>query len=120
MSSQNLVQYIIVRTDLKTSLGWSIGSVIAQACHASTAALHKYAEAEETKVYVADLDNMTKVILGIPDEVQLAKFSEILKSESIDFVLWREKPENILTAIALRPYPKKAVRKLLSECPLFD
>nr|CDS26323.1 peptidyl tRNA hydrolase PTRHD1 [Hymenolepis microstoma] len=119
MSAQNLVQYIIIRTDLKASLSWSIGSVIAQACHASTAALHRYTETEETKAYVSDLDHMTKVILGVPDEVQLAKLAEKLENGNIDFVLWREKPENILTAIALRPYNRKDVKKLLSECSLY-
>ncbi|VDO09128.1 unnamed protein product [Rodentolepis nana] len=119
MSTQNLVQYIIVRTDLKASLSWSVGSIIAQACHASTAALYKYNEVEDTKAYVSDLDNMTKVILGVPGEVQLAKLAEKLENNNIEFVLWCEKPENILTAIALRPYNRKMVKKHLSECQLF-
>ena len=114
-----LVQYIIVRTDLRDSLCWSMGSVMAQACHASTAAIHTFAGNEDTKKYLADLDNMHKVICGIDNEVKLAQLSEKLEQEGIDFVLWREQPENILTAIALRPYQKKVVRKILSELPLF-
>ncbi|KAH9281553.1 putative peptidyl-tRNA hydrolase PTRHD1 [Echinococcus granulosus] len=108
MTASTLVQYIVVRSDLKASLSWSLGSVIAQACHASTAALQKFAEHEDTRAYVADLENMRKVVLGVSDEAKLAYLSQCLEGEQIDFVLWREQPENILTALALRPYQKKA------------
>ncbi|EUB61824.1 hypothetical protein EGR_03370 [Echinococcus granulosus] len=120
MTASTLVQYIVVRSDLKASLSWSLGSVIAQACHASTAALQKFAEHEDTRAYVADLENMRKVVLGVSDEAKLAYLSQCLEGEQIDFVLWREQPENILTALALRPYQKKAVRNLLVEYPLFS
>ncbi|VDD81835.1 unnamed protein product [Mesocestoides corti] len=118
MMSTSLVQYILVRTDLKTSLAWPLGAIIAQACHASTAALHKFASHEQTQAYLADLDNMHKVVLGIDDEPKLAQFSVQLEAEDIDFVLWREQPENILTALALRPYIKKDVCHLLKQFPL--
>ncbi|VDM30446.1 unnamed protein product [Hydatigera taeniaeformis] len=120
MATSTLVQYIVVRSDLKASLSWSLGAVIAQACHASTAALQKFAEHEDTRAYVADLENMHKVVLGVSDEVKLAFLSQRLEGEHIDFVLWREQPENILTALALRPYHKKAVRNLLTEYPLLS
>ncbi len=116
--SSSLVQYVLVRTDLQASLAWPLGAVVAQACHASTAALHKFAEHEQTKTYLADLDNMHKVVLGISDESKLASFSEKLEAEGIDFFLWREQPENILTALALRPYVKKEVHPLLKEFTL--
>lgn len=109
-----------MRSDLKASLSWSLGSIIAQACHASTAALQKFADHEDTQAYVADLENMHKVVLGVSDEVKLALLSQRLEDEHIDFVLWREQPENILTALALRPYHKKAVRNLLIEYPLLS
>lgn len=117
--ASTLIQYIVVRSDLKTSLIWPLGAIIAQACHASTAALHKFAGYEDTKAYLADLDNMHKVVLAVSDEAKLASLSQHLEDEGIDFVLWREQPENILTALALRPYPKKDVRNLLAEYPLF-
>ncbi|KAM7536799.1 hypothetical protein Aperf_G00000084396 [Anoplocephala perfoliata] len=120
MTSRTLVQYIIIRSDLRSSLSWPLGAVIAQACHASTAALQKFADHDETKAYVADLENMTKIVLGIKDEVKLALLTERLENEKIDFVLWREKPENILTAVALRPYPKKAVKHLFSDYSLLS
>lgn len=31
----NIVQYIIVRSDLRSNLGWPLGAVIAQCCHAT-------------------------------------------------------------------------------------
>ncbi|KAL5106382.1 putative peptidyl-tRNA hydrolase PTRHD1 [Taenia crassiceps] len=84
------------------------------------AALQKFAEHEDTQAYVADLENMHKVVLGVSDEVKLAFLSQRLEGEHIDFVLWREQPENILTALALRPYQKKVVRNLLIEYPLLN
>lgn len=118
MLSSSLVQYIIVRTDLMTSLSWPLGAVVAQACHASSAALQKFYDHEKTQTYLADLDHMHKVILGVSDEVRLATLSEQLEGEGIDFYLWREQPENILTAVALRPYVRKEVQHLLKEFKL--
>lgn len=56
-----LVQYVVVRNDLLTSLGWPVGAVIAQACHATTAVTHLYHEDDNTQRYLADLENMHKV-----------------------------------------------------------
>lgn len=59
----DLVQYIVLRKDLWTELHWPLGSVIAQACHASTAALWLSKESAATASYCAPdkLDNMHKV-----------------------------------------------------------
>lgn len=61
----NIVQYIIVRSDLKNALNWPLGAVIAQCCHAATAIMHLHAEDEATKSYLADLNNMHKVVLEV-------------------------------------------------------
>ena len=37
-----IVQYILVRGDLLLTEGWPLGAVIAQACHAATAAIHLF------------------------------------------------------------------------------
>ena len=37
-----IVQYILVRGDLLLREGWPVGAVLAQACHAATAAIHLY------------------------------------------------------------------------------
>lgn len=60
-----LVQYVIVRHDLLKELKWPMGAFMAQACHAATACLHLYKEDPQTQEYLADLDNMTKVVLDV-------------------------------------------------------
>ncbi len=61
----NIVQYILVRGDLSKSLKWPLGAIIAQACHASVAAIHQYYSDEYTQEYLKDLDNMHKVVLEV-------------------------------------------------------
>ncbi|KAF9959849.1 peptidyl-tRNA hydrolase domain-containing protein 1 [Mortierella alpina] len=60
-----LTMFIVIRKDLIKTLGWSTGSVIAQACHASTAVLHKTRDLHDTREYLADLHNMHKVVLEV-------------------------------------------------------
>ena len=60
-----IVQYVIVRGDLLTKLSWPVGALVAQACHAATAAIHLFYADEHTQAYLADLDNMHKVILEV-------------------------------------------------------
>ena len=63
--SAGIVQYVIVRSDLLTKLSWPFGALVAQACHASTAAIHLNYNDEATQKYLADLDNMHKVVLEV-------------------------------------------------------
>merc|ERR1711912_203932 len=56
------VQYVVLRTDLVKS--WPTGAFVAQACHASTAALLQFYEDKNTQTYASDLENMTKITLG--------------------------------------------------------
>lgn len=72
--SNTVVQYIIVRSDLLRDLAWSVGSLLAQACHASSAVLHLYKDDEYTKKYLADLDNMHKVVLEVSNLKHLIVF----------------------------------------------
>lgn len=66
MSAQlKLVQYVVVRRDLLDSLKWPFGAVITQACHACTAIVHMTYNDEQTQMYLADLDNMHKVVLEV-------------------------------------------------------
>lgn len=60
-----LVQYVIVRSDLIKSCKWRVGAVIAQACHATTAVLHMYYDDVHTQAYLKDLDRMHKIILEV-------------------------------------------------------
>lgn len=60
-----IVQYVLIRRDLLKSLMWPVGAVIAQACHACTAAIHLFYDDPNTKDYLKDLDNMHKIILEV-------------------------------------------------------
>ncbi len=59
-----IVQYVVLRKDLWGEQGWPLGPVIAQACHASSAAMiAHYEEDATTREYVApaNIDHMHKV-----------------------------------------------------------
>ncbi|ROT79621.1 putative peptidyl-tRNA hydrolase PTRHD1 isoform X1, partial [Penaeus vannamei] len=101
-----LVQYVVVRSDLMTNLAWPVGAVIAQACHASTAVAHLYREDQNMQRYLADLDNMHKVVLGIESETKIRNLSEKLQEAVIDHKLWIEQPEDTPTCLVTKPYPK--------------
>ena len=58
-----LVQYIAVRGDLIDK--WPLGAIVAQACHASSAALHIFKDDTTTQQYLLDLDTMHKVVLRV-------------------------------------------------------
>jgi len=117
--SISIVQYILVRGDLLLKEGWPVGAVMAQACHAATAAIHLYYSDEHTQQYLRDLDNMHKVILEAPGEGDLLKVSEKLKEGGVDFKLWVEQPENFPTCLAVKPYPKQEVQKYFKKYKLY-
>ena len=58
-----LVQYVAVRGDLVKE--WPLGAIIAQACHAATAAMHMFREDPHTVEYLSDLDRMHKIVLKV-------------------------------------------------------
>ncbi|CEP17580.1 hypothetical protein [Parasitella parasitica] len=98
-----LTMFIVVRKDLAKKLQWPAGSVMTQACHAATAILHITREEEPTKKYLADLDNMHKVVLETKNEGSLEKLAAVLTEHQIPFKKWIEQPENIATALATAP-----------------
>ena len=63
LAAEDLVQYVVLRKDLWDNLQWPLGSIIAQACHASTAALWLSRESDDTLAYCSagKLDHMHKV-----------------------------------------------------------
>lgn len=61
----HIVQYVIVRSDLRTALNWPLGALIAQCCHATTAVSHLFRDDPETQEYFSDMDNMHKVVLDV-------------------------------------------------------
>ncbi|CAF0733228.1 unnamed protein product [Adineta ricciae] len=115
-----IVQYILLRRDLKKMKNYNDGAIIAQACHASSAILHKTSNDELTKSYLSDLDRMHKIILSIEGgETEINEISDILKQNSIVHYLWIEQPENIPTAIAVKPHYKKDIEHFFSKYKLY-
>lgn len=113
-NSSTIVQYIVVRTDL----GWTTGAIIAQACHASVAAIVTSLESQNTKSYLKDLDNMHKVVLKAEKVDDLDKIECELKRSQISYHLWIEKPENVATCLAISPQPKALVQAIFRHLKL--
>ncbi|EEA05392.1 uncharacterized protein CMU_023970 [Cryptosporidium muris RN66] len=91
-----IVQYILVRTDLN----WNRGSITAQACHASVAAIVENITMPTVQSYIQDINKMHKVVLCTDSSESLIKLSNLLKESGIIHKLWNEKPEDIPTCIA--------------------
>lgn len=109
-----IVQYILVRTDLK----WGIGATIAQACHACLASVANTISRQTTKDYLLDLENMHKVILKVDKVEDLIDAEKRLQEANIPHHLWIEKPENIATCLAVAPQPKTLVKTLFQHLKL--
>lgn len=63
---QILVQYLVLRKDLSQApFSWPAGAVVAQACHAATAALHLHRDHPHTAAYLRELGRMRKVVLEV-------------------------------------------------------
>ena len=61
---------------------------------------------------------MHKIVLEAKDETELLSVSNILKSNQIDHITWKEQPENYITAIATKPYAKSCFGTLLRHLKL--
>ncbi|EPZ35563.1 putative peptidyl-tRNA hydrolase PTRHD1-like protein [Rozella allomycis CSF55] len=111
-----LVQYILLRGDLK----WSQGALIAQACHASIACLFKYKDHPNVLKYTSDenLNRMHKVVLKVKDENELEAIHKTI-SDKHDCYLWHEQPENIPVCLACLPLEKDIIHPLVKHLPLF-
>ncbi|XP_044580923.1 putative peptidyl-tRNA hydrolase PTRHD1 isoform X5 [Cotesia glomerata] len=114
-----IVQYVVIRGDLLKTMGWPVGAVIAQACHASTAVTHMFYNDPHTQKYLADLDNMHKIVLEATDESKLTDLHSKLSEAEIDHKLWIEQPENIPTCLVCKPYPKSEISKFFKKFKLF-
>ncbi|XP_056644877.1 putative peptidyl-tRNA hydrolase PTRHD1 [Diorhabda sublineata] len=119
MNGSNIVQYVVVRSDLIKSLEWPVGAVIAQACHAVTAVTHLFYVDEHTQRYLEDLDNMHKVVLEASDEKNLIGLKDKLEENNVKHKLWIEQPENIPTCLVVKPYPKEDIQKYFKKFKLF-
>lgn len=114
-----MVQYIVVRGDLVSHLGWPTGALIAQACHACTAVTHLFYGDCHVQAYLSDLDNMRKVVLEAENEKSLQDLAAKLEQNGVLHKLWIEQPENIPTCIAVKPHPKEDIQKYFKKFKLF-
>ncbi|KXS17720.1 peptidyl-tRNA hydrolase II [Gonapodya prolifera JEL478] len=103
--------WIVLRKDLVKSKGWNTGSVIAQACHASTTALWLNREDPVVQEYMRDAESGSthKVVLEVKDATHLSKLASNLDTLGIRYHTWTEQPENIPTCIATLPHRKSQV-----------
>ncbi|KAK9915245.1 hypothetical protein WJX75_006612 [Coccomyxa subellipsoidea] len=115
-----LVQYVVLRSDLWKSLDWPLGSIVAQACHAATAALWLSRTEEPTLAYCSDssLDHMHKVVLEVKGEAQLTNLAQKLQEAGVPHKLWVEQPENFPTCLATSPSPKSLVQQHFKKLKL--
>lgn len=114
-TNETIVQYIVLRKDLK----WPLGALITQCCHASTSAIHLYNSDTQTQQYLNDLDRMHKIVLGIENLVDLDDLNKTLNENNVKFKLWIEQPENIPTCLATKPYPKTEIERFFKKFKLF-
>lgn len=109
-----LVMQLIVDRELIKS-GWTMGPMMAQAAHASTAVLVETHHRQDTKDYIShnNLPHMHKIILQTPKNVPLKELASQLSAESDTSMpphyLWIEQPENIPTCLAIAPNRKPTV-----------
>ena len=111
-----LIQYIVVRSDLKKA--WPLGALIAQGSHASVAAIAKSYNSLNTISYLADLENMTKCVLGIESEAALRSLASRLSDAGIRHHLWIEQPENVAVSLATAPALKSTIVSFFSDLKL--
>lgn len=74
---------------------------------------------QDTTDYLKDLDNMTKVVLKAENEEQIVNAAKTLEDNSVKHYIWREQPENIISALATAPRSREILKPLLSEFKLF-
>ena len=55
--SGTIVQYILIRGDLLLKEAWPMGAVLAQACHAATAAIHLFHRNKNHRNKIYKLDS---------------------------------------------------------------
>lgn len=120
------VQYIVVRRDLMST--WPTGSLMAQAVHASVAAIWESRNDTATSAYcslpgngddTASNPQMHTVVLEAPNESSIHKLATKLTEADIKYVMWREQPEDYVTALAAKPYPRSEIKKHFSKFRLF-
>jgi peptidyl-tRNA hydrolase len=115
-----LLQYVILRKDLWKAMNWPLGSIVAQGCHAATAALWLSKDQPTTQTYCApeNIDHMHKVVLEATGDAQIREIAHKLEEAGILHKLWIEQPEDFVTCLATAPYPKSTVAPFMKKLKL--
>ncbi|KAG2374387.1 hypothetical protein C9374_010957 [Naegleria lovaniensis] len=119
-----IIQYIVIRRDLmEPPYSYAIGSIVSQGSHSSVSIISEsiMAKDEVTLQYVDPnaSSQMHTIVLECPNEKQLLSLRDSLEKAQLRFKLWIEQPENIPTAIALKPYHRSLVAKFVKKFKLF-
>ena len=83
------------------------------------AAIFSHLNEPETSEYLTNLDHMTKVVLKAESEEQILNAAKTLEQNNVKHYIWREQPENIISALATVPRNRDVLKPLLSEFKLF-
>jgi peptidyl-tRNA hydrolase len=112
-----LIQYILVISD--NVVGWPMGAIVAQGCHAVTACVAKYGSLEIFKDYTAasNIQNMRKAVLSCTLDKWM-QIKTMMINGQIEFIEWYEQPENVLTAVAVVPGSKLTLKRYLGDLTL--
>lgn len=103
MNYCTIKQFLFLRKDLPN---YNTGALLAQACHASVAAIHTFRSHPDTVKYLENISDLTTVIYEICEK-DIEKIKELLTDLSIDFYIWVENYE-IVTCIGTRPIETKS------------
>eukprot|EP00051_Salpingoeca_urceolata_P031754 m.12851 g.12851 ORF g.12851 m.12851 type:complete len:225 (+) comp4372_c0_seq1:194-868(+) len=114
-----VVQHVVIRRDLLQLPGWTIGSVVSQACHATLAAVVTNQQDGDVQNYLADLDSMHTVALEIKSEQALRALASKLSQAGVPHYLWVEQPENFASCLATKPMQRGNIPKALRKLKLF-
>lgn len=119
MQENKIIQYILINKEI-IDKKWTLGSIIAQGCHACIAVIAENLEDELVKEYIKfeNINDMHKVVLQINDTKELQHLSSILDKNSLKYKLWVEQPENIVTALAVKPYHRDFIKDYFKKYPL--
>lgn len=114
----HLVQFILLRKDLN----WSFGALATQAVHASNLCLLKYWHTttdNDSIINISLIEKMHTILKELKNLKELEKLESALLFHSIDYVKWKEEPEGVFTAIAIKPMFKNKIYWLVKKFPLF-
>ncbi|KAJ3349808.1 hypothetical protein HDU91_006334 [Kappamyces sp. JEL0680] len=114
-----LTMYLVLRKDLAKLPGWTQGSIIAQAAHGVGKCLWVHGQHANMQRYMADVDNMTKVVLSVKNQSQLRLLHGELQAQGYDSVIWTEQPENQDMCLVTVPYEPEHIRPFLKRCSLY-